>query len=332
MAQGISGKRYLITGGASLVGSHLADALLAAGAGEVCLFDNLSLGAHENIAHLAGESTVRVVRGDILRLNELIDAARGADGVFALAGFLTLPLSQNPPLGLAVNAMGMVNTLEACRISGVRRAVFSSSLSAYGNTQVDRILESTPYTSEALPHASAMYGSSKLLGEAMGLFYGQKHQIEFNALRFSSIYGERQHLRAVNALFIVEAYEQIRQGKAPTIVGDGKEVHDYIHVADIAAACVAAMQGKAHGQIFNIATGIDTSLNEIVQILLELAAKTDLRPVHREDTRSVRSSSVTRLNISREKAERLLGWTPKISLREGIARLIRWREQAGGAT
>jgi len=330
VAEQIKGCSFLITGGASLVGSHLADALLAAGAREVRLFDNLSLGTPETIAHLSGDARVSVIRGDILRLNELIDALQGVQGVFALAGFLTLPLSQNPPLGVAVNTMGMVNTLEACRIAGVKRVVFSSSLSAYGNTDVDSILESTPYGGDGLPPASAIYGSTKLLGEALGLFYRQKHGIEFNALRFSSIYGERQHLRALNALFIVQAYEEIRQGRPPVIVGDGTEVHDYIHVADIAAGCVAAMASQAHGHVFNIATGIDTNLNQIVDILLELSGRRDLKPKHQADTRTVRSSSVTKLNISRAKAEALLGWTPKIGVREGIERLIRWREQTGG--
>ncbi|MDP3139902.1 MAG: GDP-mannose 4,6-dehydratase [Burkholderiaceae bacterium] len=329
MNEAIAGNRYLLSGGASLVGSHLADALLAAGAAEVRLFDNLSLGTPETIAHLANDKRVTVIRGDILRLNELIDAAQGVQGVYALAGFLTLPLSQNPPLGVAVNTMGMINTLEASRIAGVKRVVFASSLSAYGNTTGDSIQETTPFGVDGLPPASAMYGSSKVLGESIGFFYQQKHNIEFNALRFSSIYGERQHLRAVNALYIVQAYEQIRQGKAPVIIGDGKEVHDYIHVADIADACVAAMSSRTSGQMFNVCTGVDTTLTEVVDILLDIAGRRDIKPEYRADTRTVRSSSVNRLNISRAKAEKLLGWTPKVGVREGIARLIKWREQQG---
>jgi UDP-glucose 4-epimerase len=329
MTSTVAGKTFLLSGGASLVGSHLADALLASGAAHVRLFDNLSLGTPETIEHLAGDSRVTVIRGDILRLNELIDAARGADGMFALAGFLTLPLSQNPPLGIAVNTMGMVNTMEAARISAVKRVVFASSLSAYGNTTGDSIDESTPFAGEGLTPASAMYGSSKVLGEAIGFFYEQKHNIQFNALRFSSIYGERQHLRAVNALYIVQAYEQIRQGKAPVIIGDGTEVHDYIHVADVARACVAAMESDSSGQMFNISTGVDTTLTEIVCTLLDLSERKDLVPQYREDTRAVRSSSVTRLNIKRDKAERLLRWKPEVAVREGIGRLIKWRELQG---
>ena len=124
MTSTVAGKAYLVTGGASLIGSHIADQLLDQGAAEVRLLDNFALGTPETIAHLVGDPRIRLVRGDILRLNELIDATAGVDGIFALAGFLTLPFSQNPPLGVAVNTTGVVNTLEAARIAG--RAMSSS--------------------------------------------------------------------------------------------------------------------------------------------------------------------------------------------------------------
>ena len=117
MSHSSAGKAYLITGGASLIGSHIADHLLAGGAAEVRLLDNFSLGTPETIAHLEGESRVKRIRGDILRLNELIDAAVGADGIFALAGFLTIPMAQQIVLGVAVNTTGMVNTLETARLA-----------------------------------------------------------------------------------------------------------------------------------------------------------------------------------------------------------------------
>ena len=126
----ISGGKFVITGGASLIGSHVADRLLAEGAGEVVLLDNFSLGTPETVAHLDGEPRVRLVKGDILRINELYDAFKGAVGVFAIAGFLTLPLSQNPPLGLAVNVEGQVNVFEACRYAGVGKVIFSSSINS----------------------------------------------------------------------------------------------------------------------------------------------------------------------------------------------------------
>src|SRR5207302_3738965 len=129
----IQGGRFLLTGGASLIGSHVAEQLLEAGAGQVVLFDNYALGSPEVAAFLAQDKRVRVVRGDITRLHELLDALDGIDGVFALAGFLTLPLSQNPGLGLDVNVRGMFNIVEACRNRGVKKVVFSSSVATFGH-------------------------------------------------------------------------------------------------------------------------------------------------------------------------------------------------------
>ena len=139
----ISGGKFVITGGASLIGSHVADRLLAKGAGAVVLLDNFSLGTPETVRHLDGDARVSLVKGDILRVGELYDALKGADGVFAIAGFLTLPLSQNPPLGLAVNVEGQVNTFEACRFAGVRKVIFSSSIAAYGEPEGDALIDET---------------------------------------------------------------------------------------------------------------------------------------------------------------------------------------------
>ena len=128
----ISEGRFLITGGASLIGSHLTRALLAAGAAEVVLYDNLSLGTAALLGAFGADGRVRSVRGDVLRLPQLMDAVADVDGIFALAGYLTLPFSENPAVGADVNVMGMINTLEAARLSGPRRVVFASSVAVYG--------------------------------------------------------------------------------------------------------------------------------------------------------------------------------------------------------
>ena len=321
----ISGQTFLITGGASLIGSHLADALLAEGAAEVRLLDNFALGAPELVRHLDGDSRVKLVRGDVLRLNEVIDAAQGAVGVFALAAYLTLPLSQNPYLGASVNTVGVLNTLEAARLAGVRRVILSSSISTYGNSTPDTLVEDVPFTSAGQQPATNLYGSSKLFGEAACAQYSRSYGLEYNLLRFSSVYGERQHARAVNAVFMAETYERVTRGEAPVIVGDGTEVHDYIHVSDIAAACVAAMGGVSQGNVMNIATGVHTTLNRVVEIVLDACDASHLRAEHRQDTRAVKSASLDHLHLSRARAEREIGWTPKVTIEDGIRRYIAWR-------
>ncbi|MEZ5881356.1 MAG: NAD-dependent epimerase/dehydratase family protein [Nitratireductor sp.] len=326
MERSVKAKTMLITGGASLVGSHLADKLLQAGAGEVRLFDNFSLGTPETIAHLSNEPRVKMITGDVLEPDQIAEAAEGAAGIFARAGFLTLPMSENPVTGVAVNCSGMANTLEAARLGGADRIVFSSSTAVYGNSNPDRMVEETPFASVGLSPASMVYSASKLVGEGLCALYRQKYGLEFNALRFSTVYGERQHLRAVNAVFLAKVYEAVRKGEAPVIPGDGSEVHDYIYVTDVADACYAAYASQSSGHVMNISTGTDISLNELVSVILELSGAKGIKPEYRHDDRKVRSSSVNHLRNSFEAASEAIGWQPRVSLREGVKRYIDWRE------
>lgn len=320
----ISGGRFVITGGASLIGSHVADRLLAEGAREVLLLDNFSLGTPETVKHLDGDARVRLVKGDILRINELFDAFRGADGVFAIAGFLTLPLSQNPPLGLAVNVEGQVNTFEACRYAGVKKVIFSSSIAAYGEPEGDAVIdESFPANLASYQPGSMLYSCTKLIGEALCKLYSQKHGVDAVALRYATVYGERQHYRGVNALYIIQNYDRIMRGERPTLPGDGSEVHDYIHVADVARANVMAMASDVTGEVFNVVSGVETTVKRIAEILLDIAGS-DLEPLYADDAGAVKATASASLKLSREKAGRMLGWEPQVSVEDGIRRLITW--------
>lgn len=316
---------YLITGGASLIGSHIADRLLAQGASEVRLIDNYSLGTPAAIAHLSDDPRVKRIRGDVLRMPDLLDAMQGVDGVFAMAGYLTLPMSQDPVTGISVNAVGMANTLEACRFAKVRRVVFSSSVAVYGNTTAFPVTEDVGYVSAGLQPPSLLYSASKLMGEGLCAQYAKTHGVQFNALRFSSVYGERQHARAVNAVFVAQICDQVRRGEAPVIEGDGSEVHDYVYVTDVARACVLAMHSAAHGHCLNIVTGVDSTHTQVAQTALRLCARADLQPQYREDRRAVRSAAGTRLGFSRDKAAREIGWEPQVNLEEGMKRLLAWQ-------
>ena len=325
----ISGRRFVITGGASLIGSHVADRLLAEGAGEVVLLDNFSLGTPETVAHLDGDARVRLVKGDILRINELYDAFSGADGVFAIAGFLTLPLSQNPPLGLAVNVEGQVNTFEACRYAGVKKLIFSSSIAAYGEPEGEGVIDETaPANLAGYQPGSMLYSCTKLIGEALCKLYSQKHGVDAVALRYATVYGERQHYRGVNALYIIQNWDKIMLGQRPMLPGDGSEVHDYIHVADVARANVMAMASAVTGEVFNIVTGVETTVERIAEILLEIAGS-DLKPIYADDAGAVKATSSASLKLSRAKAKAMLGWEPEVGVDEGIARLIAWRLAQG---
>jgi UDP-glucose 4-epimerase len=317
--------KFVVTGGASLIGSHVAEQLLSQGAREVVLLDNFALGNPETVKSLLSDPRVKLLRGDILRINELYDAFEGCDGVFAIAGFLTLPLSQNPSLGLAVNVEGQVNIFEACRYRNVKKVVFSSSVAVYGDPAPGLVDEQAPSQLSSFQPAAALYACTKLIGENLCKLYSARHGIQAVALRYSTVYGERQHYRGVNALYIMENYDRIARGEAPVITGDGSEVHDYIHVADVARANVMAMASDVTAESFNVVTGVATSLNRLVEILLSITGSS-LKPVFKTGGGSVRSSVTDQLDFSRAKIEKMLGWVPEVSIEEGIRRLLEWRK------
>jgi UDP-glucose 4-epimerase len=220
----------------------------------------------------------------------------------------------------------MVNTLEACRFSGVRRVVFSSSVAVYGTPAEYPVTEDSGYNSAGLQPPSLLYGASKLMGEALCARYARSYNLQFNALRFASVYGERQHARAVNAVFVAQVCDQVQRGESPVIAGDGSEVHDYVYVTDVARACTLAMQSTSHGHALNVVTGVDTTSTQVAEIALRICGRHDLKPQYREDRRAVRSAAGTRLGFSRQKAAREIGWEPRVNIEEGMRKLIAWQK------
>lgn len=324
---GISDGKFVVVGGASLLGSHIGEQLLAGGAREVVLLDNLALGSTENIESLLSDSRCTFVRGDILRLNELVDPLSNADGVFAVAGFLAAPIAANPWMGIDVNVRGMQNVLEACRYQNVEKVVFSSSVGVYGAVGEEPNSDDSPLRWQGMQPAVILYCASKIMGEGFGRFYQQRYGIDFVALRYSAIYGERLHKRALDATRMVEAYERVRSGLPPIIEGDGTGVQDYIYVGDVARANLLAMQSQASGEGMNIASGVDTSVNRIVELVIE-SCKSDLVAEYQDDPTKMKMPVSKKQGYSRDKAKQLIGWEPQVSIEEGIQRLVTWLDKS----
>lgn len=320
-------KKFVVTGGFGLIGSHIAEQLLAAGAREVVLFDNGAVGSCSTVEHLLGRRSITVVQGDILRINELYDAFEGASGVFHTAYFITIPLSKNLWAGMDVNIRGLMNVLEACRVRGVPRIVYSSSISTYGNTVDEVVTEDKPFAGAGVHPAAALYGAGKVISEHLCAFYKERHGLDYIALRISSVYGERQHGRGINVLPILQAYERIQQGLPPQINAQAEEVHDYIYAGDVAVAQLLAMRSEVSGEALNVAAGESTSYEQLIRTVLD-ACDSQLEPEFKEESGRLRSAAVTRNRFSIDKADRLLGWKPRVSLREGISRLIAWEDNA----
>jgi UDP-glucose 4-epimerase len=322
----ISGGKYVVVGGASLLGSHIGEQLLAEGASEVILLDNLSLGSTDNIDALTADPRCKFVRGDILRTNELHDAFENAAGVFAVAGFLAGPITGNPWLGIDVNVRGMQNLLDAARYQNVSKVVFSSSVGVYGAVGDEPNSEDSPLRWSGMQPGLALYCASKIMGEGLGRLYQQRYGIEFLALRYSAIYGERQHKRAIDATRMVEAYERIKNGLAPRLEGDGTGVQDYVYVGDVARANLMGMESTASDKGINIASGVDTSQTRIVELIGEACGST-LQIEFYDDPTKVKGPPSTKQGFSIDKAKRLIGWEPAMSIEDGVKRLVAWFDQ-----
>jgi UDP-glucose 4-epimerase len=323
--------RFLIVGGASLVGSASAELMLREGAREVTILDSFYQGSREAIAHLAGDERLKVVEGDVLRLPQLLAAARGVHGVLHLAAVMSLTMDRDPWMGLNVNIQGTQNVIEACCAGGVAKLVLASSTAAYGYGPgiVGDLVEGTPFHSAGAPPAAVLYGASKIVGEQLCRDACLKRGLDYLALRYATVYGERQHYRAANALYIVETHDRVRTGLRPQVTGDGSETKHFVHVSDVARANAAALSADATDTVLNISGPSPITTLELVRLVTELAGR-DLEPEHVvPDAKKVRLTSGGPWRLDHAAAERVIGWRPEVDMREGIRRLIAWRESNG---
>jgi UDP-glucose 4-epimerase len=322
----ISGGKFVVVGGASLLGSHIGEQLLAGGARQVVLMDSLALGTTDTIDFLLSDTRCTFLRGDALRLNELYDPMDGADGVFAVAGFLGGPMLANPWMGIDVNVRGAQNILEASRYQRVKKVIMSSSNGVYGALGDEPNDEDSPLRWAGMPPGLILYCASKIMGEGLGLLYQTRYGLDFLALRYSAIYGERQHKRAIAGTQMVEAHESIRSGKRPIIERDGKQVQDYVYVGDAARANVMAMASQASGTSMNIVSGVDTSQKQVIELIIK-ACKSDVEPEYFTDPKKLLMPQQTKQGYSRARAKELIGWEPQVSMEEGISRMVEWLDR-----
>jgi UDP-glucose 4-epimerase len=324
----IQGNRFVIIGGASLVGSATAAELLDQGAGEVVLFDNFAFGSEEAIAHLRDHPRLKLVRGDVMRLPDLLTALEGAQGALLLAAHMTLSMDRDPWGGLDVNVRGVQNALEACRVSRVRKAVFASSNAVYGygpNLKGD-LTEATPFHSTGVPPAAVIYGATKIIGEALCADYRNNHGLDYVVLRYCTVYGERQHYRAANALYIIETLDKLRRGERPQVLGDGSETKHFVYVGDLARANRMAFEADATGIAVNASGPVPVTTLDLVTLVTRLAGGGPEPEFIPADPGRVRLTTGGAFDIRHDAAERLIGWTPQVGMEEGIRRLIAWRD------
>ncbi|MBU8538401.1 NAD-dependent epimerase/dehydratase family protein [Falsiroseomonas tokyonensis] len=328
----LQGSRIMVVGGASLVGSATVEALLARGAAQVVIYDNLSFDGEANIAHLKDDPRVRILAGDVLKLHQLLPATEGLDGIVHLAAFMTLNFDRDPWGGIDVNIRGLQNVLEACRANRVRKLVFASSNAVYGygpGVKGD-LVETTPFHAAGAPPAAILYGASKIMGEQLCRDAHRRHGLDYVVLRYSTVYGERQHYRAANALYIVETHDAIKRGERPKVIGDGSETKHFVYVGDLARANCMALEAPATDIALNASGPAPVATLELVRLVAELAGRPDLAPeLVPPDPNKVRLTSGGAFAIVHAAAKEAIGWEPQVDMREGLRRLLAWRDGAG---
>src|SRR5580765_8216156 len=247
----LKGKKLLLVGGAGLIGSHTADQLLAEDVAEIVIFDNFVRGTTENLTRCLADPRVRVfdVGGDIMQTDILEAALDGADGVFHFAALWLLQCHEFPRAAFDVNVRGTFNVLEACVAQGVKRLVYSSSASVYGDAVAEPMAEDHPFNNRTF------YGATKIAGEAMARAFHHRYGLPVVGLRYMNVYGPRQDYQGAYIAVIMKMLDAIDKGQGPTILGDGSEAFDFIAVEDCGRSNLCAMKADVVDRFYNVGTG-----------------------------------------------------------------------------
>jgi nucleoside-diphosphate-sugar epimerase len=322
----IEGQRCLVTGGAGTIGSTIVDQLVAAGAGEVIVLDNLVRGRRANLADALESGNVRLVEGDIRDRELVTGLMNGIDLVFHLAAIRITQCATEPRLALEVLVDGTYEVIEAAVDAGARKVVASSSASVYG------LAEEFPTSERHHPYANdTIYGAAKTFNEGLLRSFSAMRDLDYVALRYFNVYGPRMDIHGLYTEVLIRWMERIAAGQPPLILGDGTQTMDFVFTEDIARANLLAAASDASDEVFNIGSGTETSLRELAEMLLHVMGRDDL-DLEFGPPRGV--NSVTRRLADVSAAAERLGWKAEVGLEEGLTRLVSWwrAERAAGVT
>jgi UDP-glucose 4-epimerase len=313
----LRGKKFVVIGGAGLIGSHAVDRLLQEDVKDILIYDNFVRGRQENLQAALQDPRVRIfdVGGDIMQTDILEAALTGAHGVFHLAALWLLQCHEFPRSAFDVNVRGTFNVMEACIRTGVQRLVYSSSASVYGDAVREPMDEDHPFNNQNF------YGATKIASEAMLRAFHHRYKLNFVGLRYMNVYGPRQDYQGAYIAVIMKMLDAIDRGQGPTILGDGSEAFDFVAAEDCGAANVCAMRAETIDRFYNVGTGKRTSLRELAEMLLEL---TGCRKPIQYAPRSQATLVRNRIGCPR-RASAEIGFTAAIDLKDGLRRLIEWR-------
>lgn len=321
----LSGQKILVIGGAGFIGSHVVAELLKTDVSEVVIYDNFTRGKLSNIAAYLEDSRCYVYPngGDIRDIDVLDEAVKGVDGVVHLAAMWLLHCKDFPRTAFHVNIEGTFNVLEACVKHKVKRLVYSSSASVYGDAVEVPMTETHPFNNRNF------YGATKIAGEAMCRAFYDRYDLSYVGLRYMNVYGPHQDQTAAYTGVIPIMLNKIDANEAPVINGDGSQAYDFISVQDVARCNVLALQSEVTDEFYNVGTGVQTSIRELCNLILDLK-ESKLEVVYKPYTADDARRLVQNRIGCPEKTKQDLGFVHQDSLREGLLNLIAWRDANKG--
>lgn len=317
----LENSRVLVIGGGGFIGSHVVEELLKENVKEVVVFDNFTRGnrSYLDVALKDPRCKIFADGGDICHVDILNAAMRDVDYVIHLAALWLLHCKDYPRSAFTVNITGTFNVLEACVENKVKKLVYSSSASVYGDAVEVPMSEDHPFNNRNF------YGATKIAGEAMCRAYHDRFGLDYVGLRYMNVYGPRQKQDAVYSGVIPIMLNKIDANESPVINGDGSQAYDFVYVQDVATSNIQALKSDATDEFYNVGTGVQTSIQELCDTILNLKGsdlKVTYKPYAEDDARALVKNRIG----CPKKAKRDLGFEAGISLKEGLQMLIEWRK------
>jgi UDP-glucose 4-epimerase len=312
----IDGSNILVTGGCGLVGSTTIDLLLRHHPpARIVILDNLTRGTLANVRHALEDPRVTLLREDIRDVDAVRRATEGMDAVIHMATLRITACAAEPRAALEVMCDGSFNVLEAAQQAGVKKFVTASTASIYG------LADTFPTREDHHPYNNrTWYGASKIMLEGLLRSFNDMYGLPYVALRYFNVYGPRMDIHGKYTEVLIRWMERIDAGLPPLILGDGRQTMDFVYIEDVARSNILALASDVTDDVFNVASGTETSLNELADMLLKVMGS-NLRPEYGPERKV---NAVSRRLADTTKAKRMLGFRAEVSLEEGLRRLVAW--------
>lgn len=314
----LKGSKVLVTGGAGFIGSFVVSELLKEDIAKIIIYDNFARGDMSYIENQLKDPRCEIFKGDLREIDLLNKAVKDCDYVVHLAAMWLLHCKDYPRTAFDVNIQGTFNVLEACVNNNVKRLVYSSSASVYGDAVEVPMTEDHPFNNRNF------YGATKIACEAMCRAFYDRYNLDYVGLRYMNVYGPHQDQTAAYTGVVPIMLNKIDANEAPTINGDGTQAYDFIYVEDVAKSNVLALKASATDEFYNVGSGIQTSIKELCELILMLKQsdlKVTYKPYSEDDARRMVQNRIG----CPKKAEKDLKFKFSYSLEEGLLKLIEWR-------